>query len=128
MWWNGELQPVWRIVPKPGTTTAGQPSRTGATTGPKCFRCGELGHQIADCCKGEKYGKGLLVDSGGAFEEQGDGEEQEAAFDEDGEAEEEFLSGEAESGTMFMVRGVYFTPRKAKMGTSSTTICFTHNV
>jgi hypothetical protein len=78
------------------------------------FQCGEPGHRIADCRKGEKYGKGLLVDSGGAFEEQGDEEEQEAAFDEDGEGEEEFVSGEAESGPMFMVRRVCFTPRKAK--------------
>jgi hypothetical protein len=63
--------------PTKGITTAGQPSRTRVTTGLKCFRCGEPGHRIADCCKGEKYGKGLLVDSGGAFEEQGDEEEHE---------------------------------------------------
>jgi hypothetical protein len=51
---------------------------------------------------------------GGAFEEQGDGEEQNTAFDEDGEAEEEFLSGDAESGPLFMVRRVCFTPQKAE--------------
>ena len=55
--------------PIKGTTTTGQPSRTGVTIGPKCFRCGEPGHRIVDCRKGDKYGKGLLVDSGGAFEE-----------------------------------------------------------
>jgi hypothetical protein len=43
---------------------------------------------MADCHKGKKYGKGLLVDSGGAFEEQGNGEEKNAAFDEDEEADE----------------------------------------
>ena len=53
---------------------------------------------------------------GGAFKEQGDGEEQEVAFDEDEEAEEEFLSGEAKSGPMFMVRRVCFTPWKAEDG------------
>jgi hypothetical protein len=100
--------------PNKGTTTVGQSSLIGAPTGPKCFRCGEPGHQMADCRKGEKYGKGLLVDSGGAFEEQGDGEEQDAAFDEDREAEEEFLSGDAESGPLFIVRRVCFTPRKAE--------------
>ena len=55
--------------PNKETITVGQPSRTGVTTGPKCFRCGEPDHRIADCRKGDKYGKGLLVDSGGAFEE-----------------------------------------------------------
>jgi hypothetical protein len=38
---------------------------------------------MVDCHKGEKYGKGLLFDSVGAFEEQGDGEEQEVDFDGD---------------------------------------------
>ena len=71
---------------------------------------------MADCRKGENYGNGLFVDSRGAFKEQGDGEEQEAAFDEDGEAEEELLSGDAESGSLFMVRRVCFTPRKAEDG------------
>jgi hypothetical protein len=50
----------------------------------------------------------------GAFKEQGDGEEQETNFDVDGEAEEEFISGEAKSGPMFMVRRVCFTPWKAE--------------
>jgi hypothetical protein len=71
---------------------------------------------MVDCCKGEKYGKGLLVDLGGTFDEQGIGKEQEAAFDEDGEAKEEFLNGEAESGPLFMVRRVCFTPRMAEEG------------
>ena len=71
---------------------------------------------MADCHKGEKFGKGLLVDSGGAFEEQGDGEEQEVAFDEDREAEEELLSGDVESGPLFMMKRVCYTPRKAEDG------------
>jgi hypothetical protein len=100
--------------PNKGIPTVGQPSRSGATTGPKCFRCGEPGHRIMDCRKGEKFGKGLLVDSGGTFEDQGDGEEHDMEFDEDGEAEEELVSGDAETGPMFMVRRVCFTPRKAE--------------
>jgi hypothetical protein len=100
--------------PNKGITTAGQPSRSGVNTGLKCFRCSEPGHRIADCRKGEKFGKGFLVDSGGAFEDQGDGEEHETEFDEDGGAKEELVSGEAETGPIFMVRRVGFTPRKAE--------------
>jgi hypothetical protein len=40
------------------------------TNGPKCFQCGEPSHRIADCRKGEKYGKGLLIDSGNAFDDE----------------------------------------------------------
>ncbi|XP_059451071.1 uncharacterized protein LOC132181857 [Corylus avellana] len=51
-----------------------------------------MGHRMADCRKGEKYGKVLLVDSGEAFDEQGDGEEQAANFDDFDGAEEEFAT------------------------------------
>ncbi|XP_059433719.1 uncharacterized protein LOC132166885 [Corylus avellana] len=64
----------------------GQPSRIGATTGPKCFRCAEMGHRMADCRKGEKYGKALLIDSGG------DGKDQAANFDDFDGADEEFAT------------------------------------
>ena len=53
---------------------------------------------MADCRKEEKYGKGLLVNSAEAFEEQGDGEEQ------------------RDDGPLFMVRRVCFTLRKAEDG------------
>jgi hypothetical protein len=69
---------------------------------------------MADCHKGEKYGKVLLVDLGGAFEEQGDGKKQEVAFDGDGEAEEEFVTGD--DGPLFMVRRVCLTPQKVEDG------------
>jgi hypothetical protein len=69
---------------------------------------------MADCSKGEKYGKGLLVDTGGAFEEQGDGEEQEADFDGDRRAKEEFVTWD--DGPLFIVRRVCFTPQKAEDG------------
>jgi hypothetical protein len=69
---------------------------------------------MADCRKGEKYGQGLLVDAGGAFEEQGDGKEQKADFDGDGGAEKEFVT--KDDGPLFMVRRVCFTPWKTKDG------------
>jgi hypothetical protein len=64
------------------------------TNGPKCFKCGEPGHKIVDCHKGEKYGNGLLIDSRNTFDEQGNEEEQEATFDDYGNVEEEFITGD----------------------------------
>jgi hypothetical protein len=63
--------------------TTGPLNRSAMMNGPKCFKCGEPGHRITDCCKGEKYGEGLLIDSENAFDEQGEEEEQEATFDDD---------------------------------------------
>jgi hypothetical protein len=78
------------------------PSNWSATTnGPKCFKCGEPGHRIADCHKGDKYRKGLLIDLGNAFDEQGDEEEQQATFDDYGDVEDEFITGD--SGPSLMV-------------------------
>jgi hypothetical protein len=77
------------------------------TNGPKCFKCGEPGHRIADCCKGDKYGKGLIIDSGNAFDEQGDEEEQQT-FDDYGDVEEELITGD--SGPSLMVRRICLTP------------------
>jgi hypothetical protein len=79
--------------------------------GPKCFKCGEPGHRIADCCKGDKYGKGLLIDSGNTFDEKGDKEEQQA-FDDYGDMEEELITGD--SGPSLMVRRICLTPRKTE--------------
>ena len=69
---------------------------------------------MTDCRRGEKCGKGLLVDSGGTFEEQSDGKEQEVAFDGDRVAEEEFVIGD--DGPLFMVRRVCFTHWKVEDG------------
>jgi hypothetical protein len=50
--------------PNKGATIARQPSRTGATTGLKCFRCGEPGHRIADCHRGRNMAKVFLSTQG----------------------------------------------------------------
>ena len=100
--------------PNKMTTIAGQPSQIGTTTGLRCFRCDELGHWMADCRKREKYGKGLLVDAGEAFEKQGDEEEQEVDFDGNRWTKEEFITGDDEKGLGFIVRRVCFTPRKGE--------------
>jgi hypothetical protein len=98
--------------PNRAPITMGPPNRGATTNGPKCFRCGEPGHIIADCCKGEKYGKGLLIDSGNSFDEQGEEEKQEATFDDYEDVEEEFTTGD--NGPSLMVRRICFTPQKAE--------------
>ena len=65
---------------------------------------------MADCRKGDKYGKGLLIKSGEAFDEQGDRKEQEAIYDGNREVDEEFVHVDDDS--LLMVRRVYFTPQK----------------
>jgi hypothetical protein len=55
--------------PNQGPITMGPPNRGATTSGPKCFRCGEPSHRIADCCNGKKYCKGLFIDSGNIFDE-----------------------------------------------------------
>jgi hypothetical protein len=74
-------------IPNRAPITTGPPNQSAMTNRPKCFKCGEPGHRITDCRKGEKYGKGLLIDSGNAFDEQGDEEEQVATFDDYGDVE-----------------------------------------
>jgi hypothetical protein len=65
-----------------------------------------------NCRKGEKYDKGLLIDSRNAFDEQGEEEEQEATFDDYGDVEEEFVTGD--NGLSLMVQRICFTPRKVE--------------
>jgi hypothetical protein len=94
--------------------TTGPPNRSIAMNGPKCFKCGKPVHRISDCRKGEKYGKGLLIDSGNAFDEQGEEEEQEATFDDDGDVEEEFVT--RDNGPSLIVRWICLTPQKVEGG------------
>jgi hypothetical protein len=66
---------------------------------------------MADCHKGEKYGKGLLIDSGEGMGEQGE-EEQEANFDDFSRVDEEFVTGDYTP--LLMIRRVCFMPRKVE--------------
>jgi hypothetical protein len=113
--YNGLFTPrntTQSTIPNRAPITTGPSNQRAATNGPKCFKCGELGHRIADCRKGDKYGKGLLIDLGNAFDEQGDEEEQHATFDDYGDVEEEFIT--RDSGPSLMVRRICLTPRKTK--------------
>jgi hypothetical protein len=113
--YNGSFTPrntTQSSIPNRAPTTTGPPNRSAMTNGPKCFKCGEPGHRIADCRKGDKYGKGLLIDSGNTFDEQGEEEEQEATFDDDEDIEEELFTGD--NGPSLMVQRICLTPRKVE--------------
>jgi hypothetical protein len=102
--YNGPFTPrntTQSIIPNRALITTGPPNRSTTTNGPKCFKCGEPGHRIANCYKGEKYVKGLLID---------DEEEQEAMFNDYGDMEEEFIT--RDNGPSLMVRRICLTPQK----------------
>jgi hypothetical protein len=65
---------------------------------------------MADCCKGEKYNKGLLIDLGEGMGEHGEEEKQEVNFNDFSGADEDFVIGD--DTPLLMVRRVCFTPRK----------------
>jgi hypothetical protein len=67
---------------------------------------------MADFHKGEKYGKGLLIDSGEGMGEQREEEEQEANFDDFSRVDEEFVIGDYTP--LLMIRRVCFMPRKVE--------------
>jgi hypothetical protein len=113
--YNGPFTPqntTQSTNPNRSPITTKPPNRSTAMNGPKCFKCGEPGHRIVDCRKGEKYGKGLLIDSGNTFDEQGEEKEQEATFDDDGDIEEEFVIGD--NGPSLMFQRICLTPRKVE--------------
>jgi hypothetical protein len=111
--YNGRFTPrntTQSTIPNQAPITTSPPNQSTTTNGPKCFKCGEPGRRIADCHKGEKYGKGLLIDSGNAFDEQGNKEEQEATFNDYGDMEEEFIIGD--NGPNLMVQRICLKPQK----------------
>jgi hypothetical protein len=85
---------LWVLLNQPIKTKPpqlwGNQAELGLLLVPSAFDV--VSHRMADCRKGEKYGKGLLIDSGEVFNEQGDREEQEAVFDDDKEVNEEFVT------------------------------------
>jgi hypothetical protein len=92
--YNGPFTPrntTQSIIPNRALITTGPPNRSTTTNGPKCFKCGEPGHRIADFYKGEKYVKGLLIDSRNTIDEQDNEEEQ-------------------DNGPSIMVRRIRLTP------------------
>jgi hypothetical protein len=110
--YNGPFTPqntTQSTNPYRASITTKTPNQGTTTIGPKCFKCGEPGHRIADCRKGEKYGKGLLIDSGNAFDDKGEEEEQEATFDDYEDIEEEFVT--RDNGPSFT------TKKKASLAT-----------
>ncbi|XP_059431467.1 uncharacterized protein LOC132164970 [Corylus avellana] len=59
---------------------------------------------MVDCRKGERYDKGLLINSRDALDEQGEGDEQEAVLDDYKGVDEEFVTGD-DSPLLMLRRG-----------------------
>ena len=88
-----------------------QPNRTvTSSSGPRCFKCGEARHRMADCKKGGRYGKGLFIESEECTEDHLNTFEQEAVYD--AEEEEEYVQGD--DGPLLVTRRACFTPRKSE--------------
>lgn len=58
-----------------------QPNKAASISTPRCFKCGESGHRMADCHKGDKYGKSLLIEFGEVVDNLVGEFEQDADFD-----------------------------------------------
>ena len=88
-----------------------QPNHTAASSsGPRCFKCGEAGHRMADCKKGGWYGKGLFIESEECTDDHLNTFEQEAVYD--AEEEEEYVQGD--DGPLLVTRRACFTPCKSE--------------
>lgn len=67
---------------------------------------------MTDCCMGDKYGKGLIIEFREATSNMMVDFEQEPDFDGKEEVDEEIVVGD--EGLLLVVRRVCFTPRKAE--------------
>ncbi|XP_058184843.1 uncharacterized protein LOC131302299 [Rhododendron vialii] len=85
-----------------------------ATSGPRCFKCGEPGHRIADCKKAGPFGKGLFMESEEIVGDEFDVSLQDPVFDSEHEqvVSEEHVMGD--DGPLLVVRRACYTPREAK--------------
>ena len=95
-----------------------QPSRTTASSsGPRCFKCGEAGHRMADCKKGGWYGKGLFIESEECTDDHLNTFEQEAVYD--AEEEEEYVQGDDGPLLVTRRRVSHLANLKARIGSEA---------
>ncbi|KAG5533437.1 hypothetical protein RHGRI_027564 [Rhododendron griersonianum] len=85
-----------------------------ATSGPRCFKCGEPGHRIADCKKAGPFGKGLFIESEEIVGDEFDVSLQDPVYDSANEqvVYEEHVTGD--DGPLLVVRRACYTPREVK--------------
>ncbi|KAH7841544.1 hypothetical protein Vadar_031336 [Vaccinium darrowii] len=95
----GAAPPTRAVPSQPAVPAAIKP----ATSTYKCFKCGEPGHRMADCRKGDRPGKALFVEPDGAIHDSAEGYDQEAVFD-DGSEEMEEIVVEGDTGPLLVVR------------------------
>ncbi|KAH7858702.1 hypothetical protein Vadar_026921 [Vaccinium darrowii] len=97
----GAAPPVHAVIPQPAVPAA---NRT-ATAGFKCFKCGEPGHRMSDCKKGDRPGKALFIDQEGIVQDATEGYDQDAIYDDNnGEMEEIECAGDTGSPLLVVQR------------------------
>ncbi|KAJ9565722.1 hypothetical protein OSB04_001688 [Centaurea solstitialis] len=104
------LAPARQSGPRtPPTTlaTPGQPVHPHATSGPRCFNCGETGHRQVDCRKTNPNQRGLIVTD--SVDEATDDVDSLPLYDEVETYGAEYVDGDV--GPLLMLRRTFLSPK-----------------
>jgi hypothetical protein len=89
-----------------------QPCKVDLTIAPpQCFKCGEAGHKMASCRKGDCYEKELCIDSTERVDDNLFDIQRRLTYDVGKECE---VYAQGNVCPLLVVRAVCFTPRKAE--------------
>ncbi|KAH7857888.1 hypothetical protein Vadar_017588 [Vaccinium darrowii] len=105
----GAAPPTRAVPSQPAVPAAIKPAASASTY--KCFKCGEPGHRMADCRKGNRPGKALFIEPDGAIHDSPEGYDQEPLFD-DGSEEMEEIVVEGDTGPLLVVRRIKLLPSR----------------
>ncbi|KAH7866670.1 hypothetical protein Vadar_023461 [Vaccinium darrowii] len=105
----GAAPPTRAVRSQPAVPAAIKPVASASPY--KCFKCGEPGHRMADCRKGDRPGKALFIEPDGAIHDSPEGYDQEPLFD-DGSEEMEEIVVEGDTGPLLVVRRIKLLPSR----------------